>query len=138
MRLTARHESALRTPLNDILATEANVRMLRVLTESRAPLNASELARRSLLQRSSEHRALEALKTTGIVARVGAGARSQLRLSPEHPLAPAIEALFKAESARARMYESKLRIPSDRARIEIWFDVGESNIAGVYGERIYQ
>ncbi len=101
MRPTARHESALRTPLNDILATEANVRMLRVLTETRGPLNAAELARRTLLQRSSVHRALKSLETTGLVTRVGAGARSQLQLSSQHPLAAPITALFKAERGRA-------------------------------------
>ncbi|MGH7662797.1 MAG: winged helix-turn-helix domain-containing protein [Gemmatimonadaceae bacterium] len=109
MRPTAKHESALRTPLNDILATEANVRMLRVLTESRAPLNASELARRSLLQRSSVHRALKALETTGLIARVGAGVRSQVRLSSDHPLAPAIEALFGAERGRVSAIISGLK-----------------------------
>lgn len=101
MRPTARPESALRTPLNDILATEANVRMLRVLTATGAPVNAAELARRTLLQRSSVHRALKALETTGLVVRVGAGARSQVHLSSRHPLAAAIEGLFAAERARA-------------------------------------
>lgn len=109
MRPAARHESALRTPLNDILATEANVRMLRVLTESRAPLSAAELARRTLLQRSSVHRALTALEATGLVARVGAGARSQLQLSSDHPLAPAIEALFSAERGRVTTIVSGLK-----------------------------
>lgn len=109
MRPTARHESALRTPLNDILATEANVRMLRVLTESRAPLNAAELARRTLLQRSSVHRALKALEATGLVVRVGAGARSQLQLSSDHPLAPAIGALFSAERGRLTAIVSGLK-----------------------------
>lgn len=109
MRPTARSESALRTPLNDILATEANVRMLRVLTELHAPVNAAELARRTLLQRSSVHRALKALETTGLVIRVGAGPRSQLRLSPDHPLAPAIKNLFDSERARTTAIVSGLK-----------------------------
>ena len=34
MRPTAKLQSALRTPLNDILGTEANVRILRVLADN--------------------------------------------------------------------------------------------------------
>lgn len=109
MRPTAHHESALRTPLNDILATEANVRMLRVLTETRGPLNAAELARRTLLQRSSVHRALKSLETTGLVTRVGAGARSQLQITTQHPLAAPITALFNAERSRATEILSGLK-----------------------------
>ena len=116
MRPTARSESALRTPLNDILATEANVRMLRVLTELHAPVNAAELARRTLLQRSSVHRALKALETTGLVVRVGAGARSQVRLSPEHPLASPLKVLFDAERDRATAIISGLKEAVARLR----------------------
>jgi hypothetical protein len=42
------------------------------------------------------------------------------------------------DRTRAKTYEAKVRIPGDRARIEIWFDVGASNVGVVYGERIYQ
>lgn len=42
------------------------------------------------------------------------------------------------DRARAKIYEARVRIPGDRARIEIWFDVGESSARVVYGERVYQ
>jgi len=42
------------------------------------------------------------------------------------------------DRARAKSYEAKVRIPGDRARIELWFDVGASNAEVVYGERVYQ
>ena len=54
-------------PLNGILGTEANVRILRALAESTAPISAAELSRRAQLQRSSVHRALRTLAGLGIV-----------------------------------------------------------------------
>ena len=125
MRPTARRQSALRTPLNDILATEANVRILRALTDARSPINPGELARRTLLQRSTVHRALEALTRTGVVRHVGTGPRSQVELSSTHPLAQAIGALFTAETVRTESLVSELHSaaialrPPPRA---VWLD----------------
>lgn len=42
------------------------------------------------------------------------------------------------DRARATSYEGKVRIPGDRARIELWFDEGASNVGVVYGEQVYQ
>ncbi|MEO9116194.1 MAG: hypothetical protein ABI311_08530 [Gemmatimonadaceae bacterium] len=53
-------------------------------------------------------------------------------------LRPGAYRVLVIDHARARTYESKVRIPSDRARIEIQFGLGESDVRAVYGERIYQ
>lgn len=53
-------------------------------------------------------------------------------------LRPGTYRVLVIDGARARMYETKLRIPSDRARIEIGFYVHESDLRVVYGEHVYQ
>ncbi|MBK8058777.1 MAG: hypothetical protein IPK33_13275 [Gemmatimonadetes bacterium] len=44
MRPILNRQSALRAPLNDILGTEANVRLLRALAATAAPMSPSRLA----------------------------------------------------------------------------------------------
>lgn len=100
MRPASHRESALRSPLNDILGTEANVRLLRVLSRTSLPMSATELARRAAITLSGVGRALGALERTGIIEFVGVGGRRPVRLRQEHPLATALEALFAAEALR--------------------------------------
>jgi DNA-binding transcriptional ArsR family regulator len=83
-----------------MLGTEANVRVLRVLSNLRVPVSASEIAKRAELQRSSVHRALRMLEESGIVAYVGTGVHSQIELRSESPLARPIRQLFEAEQTR--------------------------------------
>ncbi len=91
--------------LNGILGTEANVRILRALAESTAPISAAELARRAQIQRSSAHRALRTLAGLGIVSFVGTAPHLQVSLADRSPLTEPIRALFGAEHAR---YEALL------------------------------
>jgi hypothetical protein len=97
MRPPAQSQSALRFPLNHILGTEANVRVLRVLSQLASPISAPELAKRSQLQRSSVHRATKFLEELGIVAYVGTAAHSQIALREESPVAKPIRQIFRAE-----------------------------------------
>jgi DNA-binding transcriptional ArsR family regulator len=101
MRPTARRQSALRAPLNDILGTEASVRLLRALALEPTPLSPSELARRTQLQLSGITKALRGLEQTGMLEVIGTGSRRPVRLREDHPLASALRALFKAERDRA-------------------------------------
>jgi hypothetical protein len=100
MRTPRRSQSALRSPLNDILRTETNVRVLRVLALARTPIAAGELAARADVNRTSVYPVLEALEQAGIVAFVGTGAQRQTRLRTAHPLASPLRALFRAEARR--------------------------------------
>lgn len=93
-------QSALQAPFNDILGTEANVRLLRVLALAGTPLAAGELARRAELGRTSIYPALGSLERVGIVAFVGAGAQRQISLRDQHPLAHPLVELFRAERRR--------------------------------------
>src|SRR5580765_5600549 len=100
MRPVARSQSAFRTPLNAILGTEAHVRLLRVLSAASPPLAPSEIAEEARLNLSGVVRALSALEETGVVTRLGGSQRQLLAFNRDHPLAPAIGALFGAERQR--------------------------------------
>src|SRR5687768_2354509 len=98
MRPTAQLQSALRAPLNDVFGTEANVRVLRVLSDLNEPIAAAELARKAELRPSTVHRTLKALELTGILELSGAPFRFSLR--EESPLAKPIRELFTLEEKR--------------------------------------
>ncbi|HEX5726774.1 MAG TPA: winged helix-turn-helix domain-containing protein [Longimicrobiaceae bacterium] len=100
MRRIDQSQSALRAPLNRIFGTEANVRLLRALVHARSPLSRGELARRARLTPQGAAKAVDRLLEMGIVERVGAGPTQQVELREEHPLAPAVRALYAAEEER--------------------------------------
>lgn len=109
MRPPRRSQNTVQTPLNAILGTEANVRLLRVLCRTETPMTAGELARRARLGRTSVYPTLAALEGTGIVEFIGAGVRRQLRFRSEHPLSRALVELFNAEAQRATALVGALR-----------------------------
>jgi hypothetical protein len=100
MRPIAESHSALRAPVNHILGTEGNVRIIRLLTSTSTPLTRAEVARRTRLNRSGVGRAVAQLSDLGIVESVGAGSRRLVQLRKEHPLALPLASLFAAEQAR--------------------------------------
>ncbi len=100
MRPPKHRQSRLLQPLNEILATEANVRLVRVLTLSRTSLTSGEVAKRAQLGRTSIYPALRVLERAGVVEFVGAGSHRQVQLRDRHPLAGALKALFGAEGRR--------------------------------------
>ena len=101
MRPTSRPQSALRHPLNHVLGTEANVRVLRSVLLSEIPIGVSELARRASLQASGVARVCMRLEDLGVIEAVGRGARNrQYRRSARYPLGNQLVALFTEERAR--------------------------------------
>jgi DNA-binding transcriptional ArsR family regulator len=100
MRPPARRQSALRTPLNDVLGTEGAVRLLRELALDGVPLGVGPLAERTRLQRTSARRALTALLDTGLVDIAGGKSAPQYSLRRTHPLAPTIIHLYEMERQR--------------------------------------
>lgn len=109
MRPPKKHQSATRTPLNRILGTEANVRLLRVLTLDDEPLTRSELGRRAGLEAKGALLAANRLEETGILRRVGSGPRQQVKLESTHPLAGPLRALFREEQARGERILQKIQ-----------------------------
>jgi hypothetical protein len=103
MRPPTQKQSALSAPLNAILGTETNVRVLRLLSTLNQPLSPNEVARRTALQPSGVRRALHELANIGVVEFVGIGTRQHVQFRNEHPLAEAIRTLFRAEIDRVRV-----------------------------------
>lgn len=119
-------QSRLRAPLNEILGTEANVRLLRVLSLAGTSLTAGQLAQQAGLGRTSVYPALSALEATGITEYVGVGTQRQIRFRPDHPLGGAIATLFRAESGRIDALVDQLRSVfgslSSRHVLSAWLD----------------
>lgn len=100
MRPVLNRQSALKAPLNEILSREANVRVLRVLSATDAPVSASKLAELAGLHVSGIARTVAHLEECGVIETVGVGARRPVQLRRPHPLAAALETLFHTERAR--------------------------------------
>ena len=96
------HQSMQRYPLSVIMSTDAGVRLPRELALHGGLLAAPDLARRTGLSKASVARGLAALEGSGAFRSVGSGRSVLYGLSPDPPLAPAIQGLFEAESARFR------------------------------------
>ena len=92
MRPAKTPQGGLSAPLNRILGTEANVRVLRTLSRAGEPMPRPEVARR----------ALEALAVEGIVEAAEGGGHMHVRLREAHPLAGALRALFQVEAQRTQ------------------------------------
>ena len=101
MRQPTHQQSALGNPLNHIVGTGSGVRILRVLSQTRQPLSAADLARMTTLNPTGVRNTIEELIGVGILTPVGGGSRRLVRLRPDHPLTSALRRLFVAEAARA-------------------------------------
>jgi predicted nucleotidyltransferase len=93
--------SLLYHPLDEILGAVAFVRVARVLASHGGTLAVSDIARRGKLTLPSVRAALGRLLELEVVTAVGAGRSMVCALRREHPLAPALIALFEAEREQA-------------------------------------
>lgn len=106
MRPVSNQNSALKTPLNNILGFQANVRLLRCLVEADSAMGNSELADRTGLSLPGVHKVVPRLIETGIIQYRGSGKQQQIEFRKEHPLADALVSLFEAEK---EYYDSLIR-----------------------------
>jgi len=112
MRPIVSYQNSLRNPLNDLLGTEAHVRLLRVLAnEVDGPLTASNAAERAGLTIPGTHKALKRLLQSGFVLRVGGGRKHQYELRRSDKLVIAVLKLFQSERER---FESLIGAIKDR------------------------
>jgi DNA-binding transcriptional ArsR family regulator len=102
-------QAALRAPLNWILATEGNVRILRALFGTEEPLSKTDLADRADLSLPGVSNALGKLQNTGIVESIGTGSRQSVQIRAEHPLAASLRHLFASEALRNEALVDELR-----------------------------
>ena len=100
MRLPKHRQSRFLQPLDEILGTQANVRILRVLALRRTSLTGGELAKRAVLGRTSIYPALRQLERAGVVEFIGAGAQRLVQLRDRHPLSRIVRDLFRTEAGR--------------------------------------
>ena len=112
MRPIVSDQNSLRYPLNELLGTEARVRLLRVLAnEVDGPLTAPNAAERAGLTIPGTHKALKRLLQSGFVVRVGGGRKHQYELRRSDKLVKAVLKLFQSEKER---YESLLSAIKDK------------------------
>lgn len=108
MRPTATQPSYLLEPFNQLFGTRTNVRVLRVLSQTEAPLSRAAVARRAELNASGVRRSIDSLIQLGIIEPVGSRVQT-VRLRREHRLASPILALFDAETSQYAALVDMLR-----------------------------
>ena len=110
MRPVSKEHSAIRYPLDSIMGSEANVRLLRVLIHQvDSPLSAPDAARLAGLTPAGARRSLDRLLESGFVERVGSGRTPQYRLRGQEPLTQALARLFEKEGERYDSFLAALR-----------------------------
>ena len=101
MRPIASEQNPLHYPLNELLGTQAHVRLLRVMAnEVDGPLTASDAAKRSGLTVPGAQKALERLFRSGFVSLVGGGRKHQYEIRCSDRLMQITLELFQAEKDR--------------------------------------
>lgn len=134
MRSPKHRHSPLLKPLDEILGTPANVRLLRVLALRRTSLTAGELAKSAALGRTSIYPALRQLERAGVLEFIGAGSQRPVQLRDRHPLSRILRDLFRTESRRFEALTVVLReLFSDLPHrpLSAWVDEPAEDAQGV-------
>jgi hypothetical protein len=97
MRPPSQRQDPVRSSLNEILGSEGNVRILRVLTGTEEAIGRTMVARRAQLNPSGVRRSLDRLAVLGLIEITGSGRNQIVRLRDRHPLVEALRALFRCE-----------------------------------------
>jgi predicted transcriptional regulator len=114
MRPIASEQDPLRYPLNEIVGTQAQVRLLRVMaTEVEGPLTVVDVAKRSGLTVPGAQKALEKLLRSGFVSRVGGGRKHQYEIRRSDRLMQLAIELFQEERNRYERLFAELKMEVD-------------------------
>jgi predicted nucleotidyltransferase len=109
-----KEQSALRFPLTPMLGSVANVRTLRELMRHGGEVSAPSLVKRTSLAKASVRQALQVLMTMKIVEGLGAERSRLYRTQRSHPLAAALDALFREEEGRFEAVVNAIRAAAGR------------------------
>ena len=110
MRPIVSEQNPLRYPLNELLGTQAHVRLLRVMAnEVNGPLSASDAAKRAGLTVPGAQKALGKLFRSGFVSRVGGGRKHQYEIRYTERLVQVALELFQAEKDRYEQLLSTIK-----------------------------
>jgi len=111
MRPIVSEQDPIRYPLNELLGTRANVRLLRVMVnEVDGPLTASDVAKRAGLTVPGAQKALGKLLQAGFISRVGGGRKHQYEIRSSDRLMQATLTLFMAEKDRFEKLISVIKL----------------------------
>lgn len=133
MRPPKEKQDPLRTPLNEALGSEGNVRVLRVLASAGEPIGRTRVARRARLNASGVRRTLDRLAELGLVEALGSGRNQSVRLRDRHPLASAVRSLFEAEEDAFQRFVDATRTVFDRPDFParaVWLENPEARTPG--------
>jgi len=101
MRPIVSEQNPLRFPLNEILGTQAQIRLLRVMAiEVDGPVSASDAAIRAGLTLPGAQKAFARLFRSGFVSRVGGGRKHQYEISRSNRIMQIVSELFQTEKDR--------------------------------------
>jgi DNA-binding Lrp family transcriptional regulator len=109
MRPIATVQDVVQFPLNELLGTGANVRLLRLLAaEVSGPVGTPDAAEQTGLTEAGARRALRKLVRTGFVEELGGGRAQRFQLRRD-PLTEQVRGLFRAEMDRYQQLTKRLR-----------------------------
>ncbi len=110
MRPIVSEQDPLRHPLNVLLGTHAQVRLLRVMAnEVDGPVSTSDVARLAGLTIPGAQKALGKLITSGFITRVGGGRKHLYEIHKSDSLMQAVLSLFQVEKVRYEDLKSVLK-----------------------------
>ncbi len=105
--MRATPKSHFHNPVDALLGSASEVRVLRILARHGGTLSASHLVNQTRLTRSNVHKALQSLTAGRVVEALGTGRSVLYQIAPQHPLVPALTAIFEAEAGRVnRVFEA--------------------------------
>lgn len=115
--------SSLYHPLDAVLSSPALVRVARVMATHGGPLTVADIADRARLTLPSVRLALRRLTQLDLVATIGPTRSALNQLRREHPLAPSLIELFRAERVYAEKLFESLRqaaLPISNSIAAVW------------------
>ena len=126
MRPIIYEQNPLIHPLNELLGTEANVRLLRILANDvEGSLTASDAAERAGITPQGTFKALKRLVRSGFIIQVGGGRKRQYALRLDDKLVKALLDLFQTEANRYNLLlesiKEKIEVPESFPR-SVWIE----------------
>ena len=110
MRPIGIQRSVLRYPLDEVLGSEAQVRLIRVLVHDvEAPLSVADAARLGGLTPAGARKALQRIEESGLVERVGSGRAQKWGLKKDRTIIEALRRLFVEEQQRYEGFIARLQ-----------------------------
>lgn len=110
--------SSFRTPLDDVLRSPANLRVLRAL--GRRSRTQPEIGRETGLTKPTVSRAIETLWDLGLLATRGVGEPTSVR--EDHPIASALLQLLDRERERVERVYADIRATFADSAISVWIE----------------